>query len=209
MSGDVGEDRIVRAGAPLATARRAAVLVHGRDQDEQVMLDVVQRLALDDVAYLLPVAARRTWYDGRYRDPVADNEPDLGRALQTIERALALARGAGFGAEDIVLGGFSQGACLVAELIARAPRRLAGLAILTGALLGPPAERRAPHDVAGLPVYASCSVHDSWVPIDDARATAEAFSRAGADVRFEELDDREHLVSDRAVAGLRGLLGWG
>ena len=51
---------VVHAGVPLDAARSVAVLVHGRDQDEQLMLDVVARLSLDDVAYLLPVAAQRT-----------------------------------------------------------------------------------------------------------------------------------------------------
>jgi phospholipase/carboxylesterase len=197
---------VVHAGAPLDSARRAAVLVHGRDQDEQLMLDVAARLALDDVAYVLPVAVRGTWYDGRYFDPLADNEPQLGWALEAMEHAIGLATDAGRPERELVLGGFSQGACLVAHLIANRPRPLAGLAILTGALLGPPQEQHPPRGLTGLPVYASCSVHDAWIPIADARATAEAFTAAGAEVEFETLEDREHLVSDRAVSGLRRLL---
>jgi len=49
-------------------------------------------------------------------------------------------------------------------------------------------------------------VHDAWIPIEDARTAADAFVAAGADVDFEELQDREHLVSDRQVSGLRRLL---
>ncbi len=170
------------------------------------MLDVAARLALDDVAYLLPVAAQGTWYHGRYFDPLADNEPQLGWALEAIEQAIGLATEAGLPGRQIVLGGFSQGACLVAHLMANRPRPLAGLAILTGALLGPPQQQQAPHELTGLPVYASCSVYDAWIPIEDARATADAFAAAGAEVEFEELQDHEHLVSDRAVSGLRRLL---
>ena len=206
MTRDPDHASIVHAGAPLQTARRAAVLVHGRDQDEQLMLDVAARLGLDDVAYLLPVSAAHTWYHGRYFDPVEVNQPQLGWALDAIEGAVAEAREAGVPERAIALGGFSQGACLVAELMARRPKPLAGLAILTGALLGPPLQRRTPRDLEGLSVYAASSVHDAWVPIGDARSTADAFIAAGASVTFEELDDREHLVSDRAVAGLRGLL---
>jgi len=206
MTPDSQHSSLVRAGAPLHSARRAAVLVHGRDQDEELMLDAAARLALDDVAYLLPVATQHTWYDGRYFDPLADNEPELGWALEAIEHALGLATEAGLPGRQIVLGGFSQGACLVAHLAANRPRPLAGLAILTGALLGPRQEQHAPHGLTGLPVYASCSVHDGWIPIGDARATAEAFAAAGAEVEFEELQDREHLVSDRSVSGLRRLL---
>ena len=197
---------VVPAGVAVGAARRVAVLVHGRDQDEQLMLDVAARLSLPDLAFLLPVAAQRTWYPGRYFDPLADNEPHLGWALEAIEHAIELARRAGVPERQVVLGGFSQGACLVAHLVAARPRPLAGLAVLTGALLGAPEQRLTPHDLRGLRVYASCSVHDAWIPIEDARATADAFAAAGADVDFEELGDREHLVSDRAVSGLRRLL---
>jgi phospholipase/carboxylesterase len=196
----------VRAGVTPEAAHRAAILVHGRDQDEQLMLDVAARLSLHDVAYLLPVAAQRTWYPGRYFDPPADNEPHLGWALEAIEHTIGLATDTGVQDRQIVLGGFSQGACLVAYLVARRPLPLAGLAVLTGALLGPPEQRTTPHELAGLAVYVSCSVHDAWIPIGDAKATADAFAAARADVEFEELQDREHLVSDRAVSGLRRLL---
>jgi hypothetical protein len=41
------------------------------------------RLELDDrVAYVLPRAAERSWYPGRFHDPMEDNEPWLGWSLQ-------------------------------------------------------------------------------------------------------------------------------
>ena len=203
---NVADSSLVRAGAPSAGARRAAVLVHGRDQDETLMLDVIARLDLPDVAYLLPVAPGRSWYDGRYFDPRITLEPQLSRALATVEQALAAAVAAGIPTERVVLGGFSQGACLVAELIAQRPRPLAGLAILTGALIGGPGELAGPKGLDELAVYASCAVDDAWIPLEDARACADAFAAGGAEVVFEPLDDIEHHVSDRAVAGLRSLL---
>jgi phospholipase/carboxylesterase len=196
----------VVVGAPPPEARAAAILVHGRNQDEQVMLDVVERLMLDDVAYVLPLAANRTWYSNRYWDPVGEIEPNLTCALEAIDAAIVRITVAGIGHEQLVLRGFSQGACLIAELVARRPRPYLGVAILTGSLVGPAGERSAPADVDGLPMYISSSRYDEWVSFKDAEATAEAFRRAGANVRFETLFDREHLISDRAVAGLKELL---
>ena len=196
----------VVAGAPLERARVVAVLVHGRAQNEQVMLDVAQRLALSDVAYVLPVAAENSWYPNRYFDPVSENEPHLGWALAAIEAAIDAANRSGFPDSRIVVGGFSQGACLVAEMTARGTRPFAGVAILTGSLLGTPPERRSPMPASGLQMFFASSLHDEWVAIEDAQATAAAFARAGAKVVFETLDDREHLFSDRAVAGLSTLL---
>ena len=51
------------------------------------MLDVATRLSLGDVAYVLPVAAGRSWYPGRYFDPLAVNQPWLGWALDACDSA--------------------------------------------------------------------------------------------------------------------------
>jgi phospholipase/carboxylesterase len=183
----------------------ACVLVHGRGQDAEAMLDVVERLNLGDVAYLLPVAAGRSWYPGRYFDPVRENEPHVSWAVEACEVALARARAGGVPEQRIVLGGFSQGACVVTELLARGTRRVAGAAILAGSLPGRPADR-TPAPLVGLQMFFALSRYDEWIELADARATAEAFERAGAVVTFETYDDRAHHINDRAVDGLRALL---
>ena len=196
----------MRAGAPLEQAQLAAVLVHGRDQDEQVMLDVVDRMGLSDVAYVLPLAAGNTWYPGRYYDPLSTNAPWIAWSLDAIDAALALATAAGHSPRRIVLGGFSQGACLVAEHVARRPRPWAGAAVLTGSLLGPDGEEATPAALNGLPMFFGSSRYDEWIAVQRAHATAAAFERAGARLTLETYEDREHLINDRAVLGLRRLL---
>lgn len=198
------------AGVPLEQARAVGVLVHGRDQDEQVMLDVVSRLALDDVGYLLPVAAGSTWYPGRYFDPLPANQPHVEWALAAIEAAIAVAGRAGVPDERIVIAGFSQGACLIAELAARRPRPWAGAAVLTGTLLGPRGARLIPAAaVRGLPMFFGSSRYDDWIELADAQGTARAFEAAGARTTFEVYDDRTHWVNDEAVAGVRRFLARG
>jgi phospholipase/carboxylesterase len=196
----------VLAGAPLERAAAVGILVHGRDQDEQVMLDVVDRLALADVAYVLPLAAGRSWYPGRYFDPLELNEPYVTWTLDALDAAIEIAREAGVPAERTVLAGFSQGACLIAELAERRPRPWAGVAVLTGTLMGPDGAQRTPPGLADLPVFVCSSRFDEWVEPGRVRATAQAFQAAGAAVMLESYEDREHLINDRAVAGLRRLL---
>jgi phospholipase/carboxylesterase len=181
------------------------VLVHGRDQDQQVMLDVAQRLDLSDVGYVLPVAAGRTWYPARYFDPLEANEPHVGWALESFERGIGLATAAGVAEQRIVLAGFSQGACLIAELVARRPRAWQGAAVLTGALLGPAGQEVVPARVDGLPMFFGSSRHDQWIELERAHATARAFTRAGARTTVETYEDRIHHVSEAAVDGLRRL----
>jgi phospholipase/carboxylesterase len=198
------DTRFVRLGPDPAHARLTTVLVHGRDQDDAVTRDLAQRLDPSDVAHVLPVATGRSWYSGRYFDPLATREPHLGSALRAIERAIT---STGVRDEQLVLAGFSQGACLVAEFLARQePRRFHGAAILTGSLLGAPEERAEPRILPGLPMAFASSRHDDWIPLDDALDTVDRFRRAGAVVSVSELDDHEHHISDGAVAALRTLL---
>jgi phospholipase/carboxylesterase len=202
----------VTVGPPVADARRVAVVVHGRDQDPEYMLEhLVARLDAPDVAFVLPAAAERSWYPARYFDPREANEPWLGHALAALEAAIGDVE-----PERVVLTGFSQGACLVADLlgakpgsllpsggVARAPRRFAGAAILTGAFI---AAHPEPAGLDGVPVFMESSRYDEWVALDDVEATAEAFEAAGARVTLEVSDDREHRIRDAAVAGVRALL---
>jgi phospholipase/carboxylesterase len=196
--------RFLRLGPAPADARLTTILVHGRDQDDAVTRDLAARLEVPDIAHVLPVAAGRSWYPGRYFDPLATLEPHLSSALAALDRAVREAR---VPDERLVLVGFSQGACLVAEYLARqGPRRFHGAAILTGCLLGTPRERAEPRIARNLPVVLASSRHDDWIALPDALDTAARFRRAGAALAVTELDDRVHHISDRAVAATRSLL---
>jgi predicted esterase len=192
----------VTAGPPPAEARRVAVLVHGRNQDPGYMLEhLVAPLDLPDVAYVLPAAAGGSWYPGRFNEPRERNEPWLSHALDAVAYALA-----GLPAQRVVLAGFSQGGCLVADLLARTPRPYAGAAVLTGALIGSEDDATEVAPLAGLPVYMETSRYDEWVAIEYVKATLQRLKAAGARVELEVADDPEHRIRDAAVAGVRALL---
>jgi phospholipase/carboxylesterase len=194
------------AGNPEAPA--AAVVVHGRDQDPEYMLDqLVARLGLDDdVAYVLPRAADRSWYPGRFYDPMEDNEPCLGWSLEAIGGAVAKARGSGRALPRVALIGFSQGACIVAEHLARRPRPYGAAAILTGALFGSAADRMPVGSVDGLPMFFGIARGDDWIPVDAVRDTVEGFRRAGARCDLHVYDDQEHGINDDEIVAVRTLL---
>ena len=195
----------VTAGNPDAGV--AAVLVHGRDQDPEFMLEVAQRLGLDDdVAYVVPRAAGRSWYPGRFYDPMEDNEPCLGWSLAAIEAAVAQASAGGRPLPRIALVGFSQGACIVAEHLARRPEPYGAAAILTGALFGTPADRLPAGSLGGLPMFFGIAQDDDWIPVAAARDTVDAFQRAGARCELHIYDDQEHGVNDDEIVAVRTLL---
>ena len=168
---------------------------------------LVLRVDDPEVAYVLPAASGGSWYPGHFHEPRIVNEPWLSQALEAAETAIAEVLDAGVPPERIVLAGFSQGACLVAELLASGPRPYAGAAVLTGALVGPADEVKQPGPLDGLPVFMESSRYDEWVPLERVEATARALEAAGARVELQVAEDREHRIRDEAVAGVRALLG--
>ena len=174
------------------------------------MRDVAERAALDDAAVLLPECEQRSWYPGRFFDPVDGNEPHLTRAVEAVQQVVDVARAAGIPAGRIVLAGFSQGACVVTELLRRDPRPFGAVVVLTGALMGAPREDgehpRPAGDLAGVRMHFSCSRRDAWIPLEHAVAARRYFERAGARVTMSVSDETEHHVSDAEAAYLRRLV---
>ncbi|TNC26992.1 alpha/beta hydrolase [Amycolatopsis alkalitolerans] len=195
----------VTAGAALAGAPAAALVVHGRGQTPDYMTTILDRIARPELAYLLPAAAGNTWYPQSFLAPVAANQPWLDHALETMAVMLDRITDAGIPAERTFLIGFSQGACLLTEFLVRSPRRLGGAAILTGGYLGP--DRRSPNGSFGrMPVFLGTSRYDGWVPLARAEETAGLLRAMDADVTFSVYDDKEHLVNDDEIAEARRLL---
>lgn len=195
----------VTAGARLGDCDAAALVVHGRGQTPAYMLEVLDRVDLPNLSYVLPSAAGQSWYPGRFMEPVEVNQPWLDHALQVCDTLLGRIAEAGVPPERTYLIGFSQGACLVSEYLLRAPRRYAGAAVLTGGYPGP--ETRAPSgSFDGTPVFLGLSRHDEWVPLSRAEETAALFRDMNAEVTFRVYEDREHRVNDAEIVETRKLL---
>ena len=79
-----------------------------------------------ELAYLAPQAAGNTWYPYSFLTPIEQNEPGISFGLQAIAEMLAQVEAAGIAAEKTIIGGFSQGACLVSEFVARNANATAG-----------------------------------------------------------------------------------
>ncbi|HWV84002.1 MAG TPA: dienelactone hydrolase family protein [Capillimicrobium sp.] len=202
-SGPHGTEALV-TGRPLETCGVAVVALHGRGQDPRWLHEqLVRPLDADAAAFVLPAAPAGSWYPGRYDEPPSANEPHLSRALDACAAALAHVAAAGVAPERTVLAGFSQGACIAATLLARRGARLGGAAILTGAIMG---DAVAEHPLEDLPMVVSCSSRDPWIELGAAARTADAFSAAGADVRFLPRDDPAHRVSPEDVDAVRALV---
>ena len=197
---------VFRYGPDPASARLTIVAVHGRGASAADILSVAHELALDDVAFVAPDAAGRTWYPYSFLAPMSGNEPFLGSALALLERIVRDLQGE-VAPERIGLLGFSQGACLSLEFAARRARRYAAVVGLSGGLIGPPGTPRSySGGMAGTPVFLGCSDIDPHIPLERVHETADVFQRMGAAVDERIYPRMGHLVNEDEIDAVRTLL---
>ena len=199
---------VLEAGAPLAEARVAVVLVHGRGGSADDILGVASPLgsrleaaAADAVAWLAPEAAENTWYPQRFLAPFAANQPWLDSALGKLAALRDRIAAAGIPDERIVWFGFSQGACLASEFVARNPRRWGGLVAAVGGRIGPPGTPFANGgDLAGTPAYLGCGDPDPHIPWSRVEETAAAFTQQGGEVTLRRYPGFPHSIHPEAFS---------
>ena len=201
---------MIHEGQPVGTrgpsasdARAVCVLLHGRGRDVEDVLSLADRIDDPEVAFIAPAALDGTWYPQSFLAPPADNEPWLSSALGVVDE---LVRSLG-DLSRVVLGGFSQGACLAAEYALRHPGRYGGLLLYTGGFIGPPGTvppRLGVFD--GTPAYLGTSDPDGWVPPERVRETAAALKALGATVQLQVFEGMDHLVNDEEIAAGRAML---
>jgi predicted esterase len=189
-------------GPPLADAAAAVVMLHGRGSGPESMGMLAQALGLDDVHYVLLAAAGGQWYPQRFIAPLAANEPWLTWALEAVGAAVERVAQA----PRVVLGGFSQGACLALEYVARNPRRYDGVAGLLGGLIGAEGELTHPSGLDGTPLLITTIVGDAWIPEERTRESAEILAAAGADVDLRVFPPAPHGLHQEEVDAVRALI---
>ena len=205
---DPHRDQPVRAaGASLTQAAAAVVLLHGRGASAEDILGLAGEMYDERIAYLAPEAADHRWYPYSFMAPIAENEPWLSSALAKVGAVVKLAVDGGVPLERIFLCGFSQGACLSTEFIARHPARYGGLVALTGGLIGPAdADLHHAGDLAGMPALFSSGDPDPHVPWSRVMASAKEFTAMGAEVETQRYPGRPHTVLPQEIEAARELI---
>src|SRR5215470_128065 len=96
---------VLQAGAGLAAARLAMIMVHGRGADAADILSLAEIFERNDIIYLAPQAAGRAWYPHRFFEPVGRNEPYLSSALKVVGGLVAWLGERNMPAEKVILLG--------------------------------------------------------------------------------------------------------
>lgn len=199
--------RVLVEGAALASARGALILVHGRGAAAESIMTLGPELDAPGLAFLAPQAHTGQWYPFSFLAPLAQNEPWLSSALGAIGDLVAHVEAQGVPAQRIVLLGFSQGACLSAEFVARNARRFGGLIVFSGGLIGPPGTPRDyPGDLAGTPVFLGCSDIDAHIPKERVLESEEVLRRMGGTVTATLYPGMGHTVNQDEIAHAQAIL---
>lgn len=207
MSEPHADQPVHTAGTPLEDARVAVVMIHGRGARADGFLQFADEIDVDGVAYLAPQAERGTWYPNRFIDSMESNEPHLSAALGVVEDTVQRAVDAGIDHDHVVLMGFSQGACLSSEYVARNPRQYGGLVAFSGGLIGPLGmEFDHEGDLEGTPVFFGCSDADPHIPEERVTESADVFERLNATVETRLYEGMGHTIIDDEVQYVVGLL---
>lgn len=186
---------LLTAGVALSDAKAALILLHGRGTSADSIMQLADPLEHDGYAYLAPQAVGYTWYPHRFIAPLEQNEPFLSSALAAVGRTLQHVVDAGIPAERVVIGGFSQGACLASEFVVRNPQRYGGLLVFSGGLIGPPGTTwNTDSTLSGTPVLVGCSDSDPHVPLRRIRETTQTLQDLGADVTERIYPGMGHII---------------
>lgn len=204
--------RVIEAGAAKGAAQRAGLLIHGRDRSPEEMIELAAGLALPDAAqvrWLAPAIQGGSWYPGRFFDPIQTNFPYISNAFEIFDQLMDDVREGGrLPSSQLIVLGFSQGACLALEYAVRNLGRARSIISFTGGLFGSPGALwpAYPRPLARSRIFISGSDVDDWIPFERTQETAKILAGLGANVTLKIYAGRPHVVCDQELEDARAFL---
>jgi predicted esterase len=198
---------VLTSSAQIESANAAIIALHGRGANARDILPLAEQIAPSGVALVAPEAAGHTWYPYSFLVPMEQNEPYLSSALAKVGSVLEMVTSAGIPEKRIVLLGFSQGACLASEFVARNASRYGGLIVFSGGVIGPDG---TPRDYAGslqgTPVFLGCSDIDPHIPENRVRETGAVFEQLGGAVDLRIYPGMGHTINRDELEAARSIV---
>ncbi len=207
LKGPHQESEIFEHGTSLSGAKAAMIMVHGRGARAKSMFPLADEFAQPDFYYIAPQADHHTWYPYSFLEPTDKNEPGISSGLLLLHDLLESVVQADIPRENIILLGFSQGACLASEYVARHPQRLGGVVALSGGLIGSTVNRENySGSMNQTPGFIGCSDNDPHVPSERLEITEEVFEKLNADVNKQIYKGMGHTINKEEIKEVRGIM---
>jgi glyoxalase family protein len=198
---------VMGVGQSLEDAQYAMILIHGRGASARDILTLSIEFNQDDIAYLAPEAKGYQWYPMSFLAPLEQNEPYLSSALVLLDDIVAKIVESGIPHDHIFLGGFSQGACLTLEFVARNARQYAGVLAFSGGVIGPDG---TPRDYEGslesTPIFLGCSDVDPHIPLARVNETADVMSNLDGNVDKRIYEGMGHTINQDELEAARQMI---
>lgn len=191
---------IKTAKTPINEAQKALIMIHGRGANAEDILGLATHLNVDNYALLAPQATHSTWYPYSFIAPITQNEPWLSSALEILNQTVQTAVDNGIKPENIYFFGFSQGACLTLEFLARNAQKYGGAIAIAGGVIG---EKISRENYRGnfeqTPVFIGTSNPDFHIPIERVYATENIFNEMNANVTLKVYNNFGHSINQDEI----------
>jgi len=195
MQGPHQSQPVATYGSSVANAHAAMILIHGRGATAEGMFQLADVFNQPHFHYVAPQAKNFRWYPNSFLAPVEKNEPDRSSGLQKISEIFVDLKKSGFSKEQIILLGFSQGACLTLEYATRHPQRYGGVVGLSGGLIGPSVDAsQYEGSLEQTPVFLGCSDIDPHIPKERVDETERIFNKLHAVVTKKFYENMGHTI---------------
>lgn len=187
---------IIMAGKELNAASKVLIMLHGRGGSAKDILSLASSLNVKDFTLIAPQATNNTWYPYSFLMAPSENEPWLSSALNLLKEILNDLHGKGVASENIYFAGFSQGACLTLEFIARNADKYGGIVAFTGGLIGDKIYRgNYKGDFQNTPIFIGTSNPDPHVPVERVYATTNILKDMNAAVTEKVYNNLGHTIN--------------
>ena len=171
-------------------------MLHGRGASAENILAMSAYLNINDFALLAPEATNSSWYPHSFLAAPLQNEPWLSSALFLIADLLSDINNQGIASENIYFLGFSQGACLTLEFVARNAIKYGGVVAFTGGLIG---DKIYNENYKGnfnqTPIFIGTSNPDPHVPVERVNASADILQQMNASVTLRVYNNMGHTIN--------------
>lgn len=201
------EKKIFTAGKDLSPENKVLILLHGRGGSAEDIVSLAGYLNVSEFTVIAPEATNNTWYPFSFMAPPSQNEPWLSSALELVNDIVNNLKDQGISSERIYFAGFSQGACLTLEYVARNAAKYGGVVAFTGGLIGDKIyEENYKGDFNNTPVFIGTSNPDPHVPVERVHASTnilksmnalvveKIYNNMGHTINQDEIDQANSLV---------------
>jgi phospholipase/carboxylesterase len=187
-------------------SRRLMVMLHGLGDSIEGWRWLPETLNLPWLNYLL-VNAPDEYYGGWSWFDLDDLTPGVRRSQKLLFELLDDLRARGFAAEQITLGGFSQGCLMSIEVALRYPQRLAGVVGVSGWVCEPEKLLQELSPVAMQQrLLVTHGTADPLVPFDKVREQIKLLKAADLRVEWHEFSKAHAIHGEEELSVIRNFV---